>query len=86
MQLASNVSETHNHLINGQDWTRLDFLQPIIPTLIEDCSQPGIGPNGPGLLGWALKTMYYWYKTAIFYLKMNVKLRQGLPIFSDFLN
>jgi hypothetical protein len=40
-----------------------DFLQPIILTLIEDCSQCGIGPNGPGFLGWA---MYYWYNMAFF--------------------
>jgi phosphate starvation-inducible membrane PsiE len=26
-----------------------------------------LGQNGPGLLGWALKTMYYWYKTVFFY-------------------
>ena len=41
------------------------FFQQIIPTLIEDCLQCGIG-NGPGFLGWALKTMYYWYKIAFF--------------------
>jgi hypothetical protein len=46
--------------------TQPDFLQPIIPTLIEDYSQCGIGPNGPGFLGWASETMYYWYKIAFF--------------------
>jgi hypothetical protein len=48
-----DVCETHNRLINGQDRLRPDFLQPIFPTLTEDCSQHGIGPNGPGFLGWA---------------------------------
>jgi hypothetical protein len=33
---------------------------------MEDCSQCGIGPNGPGFLGWVYKTMYYWYKMAFF--------------------
>ncbi len=42
------------------------FFQRIIPTLIEDCLQCGIGPDGPGYSGCAQKTMYYWYKTAFF--------------------
>jgi hypothetical protein len=33
---------------------------------MEDCSQCGIGPNGPRFLSWAYKTMYYWYKIAVF--------------------
>ncbi len=47
--MLSDVFETHNHLINGwdrtrpdatgPDWTQLDFLQPIIPTLLEDLSR-----------------------------------------------
>ncbi len=38
----------------------------IIPTLLEDSLQCGSGPNGPGFLGWAQKTVYYWYKIAFF--------------------
>jgi hypothetical protein len=44
----------------------IGFFQRILPTLIEDCSHCGIGTNGPGFLGWAWKTLYYWYKIAFF--------------------
>jgi hypothetical protein len=59
-KMSSDVCETHNSLIYGWDPTRLDFLQPIIPTLIEDCLQHGIGPNGQGFSGWALKASSSW--------------------------
>jgi hypothetical protein len=44
----------------------LDFRQPAISTLNQDCLQYRIGPNGPGFSRWAQKTMYYWYKMAFF--------------------
>ncbi len=65
--IFSDVCEAHNRLINGRDRMLPDFLQPIIPTLTEDCSQCSTGPYGPGFLGWAWKTMYYWYTVKFFY-------------------
>ncbi len=41
--MSSDICETHKRLINGRDQTQPDFLQPIIPTLIEDSLQYGIG-------------------------------------------
>ncbi len=32
----------------------------------EDYSQCSSGPNGPGFLSWAQRTMYYWYKIAFY--------------------
>jgi hypothetical protein len=87
--MFSDVCGAHNHLTKGRDRTLSDFLQLIITTLIEDCSQYGIGPNGPGFSGWAKKTMYYWYKMAFLDETPEDKyeaemISVGYIIFSDF--
>jgi hypothetical protein len=65
-QIFSDVCKAHNHLIKRRDWMLPDFLQPIISPLLEDCSQYGTGPNGPGFSGWSWKTMYYSYTMTFF--------------------